>query len=200
MDLLTFNELLTPAGRSALADAAALAPSEAGFLAAFEKLRKRHSPTLAKAALETVIVRSRARAKFTDADRMFFTRQALEQATGDAAARHRARRVVSFGVVADLCCGIGGDAVALSAVGLTVHAIESDPLRLAMAEANASVLGLSARISFHSAMADRAARPMSARVRRPGRAHRRTATPRPGGLHPATLRPSRDLARTSRSP
>ena len=149
MDLPTFHELLAPAGQKALADAAALAPTEAGFLAGFQTLRRQHPPALAKAALEMVLLRARARAKFVDADRMYYTREALEQATGDVAARHRVRRFASFDVVADLCCGIGGDALALAASGLMVHAVESDPLRLAMAEANARSLGLEERIGFH---------------------------------------------------
>jgi THUMP domain-containing protein/RNA cap guanine-N2 methyltransferase len=149
MELSVFRELLTSAGQASLADAAALAPSETGFLTAFEKLRKRHAPALARAALETVLLRSRARAKFAAADRMYFTREALEQATGDLAARHRARRFTPFGVAADLCCGIGGDSLALAAAGLVVHAVDKDPLRLAMAEANALSLGLANRITFH---------------------------------------------------
>ena len=64
MDIDTFRELLTPNGQRAIDAAAALAPTDAGFLAAFEKLRKRHPAPLAKAALETVLLRVQARAKF----------------------------------------------------------------------------------------------------------------------------------------
>lgn len=149
MDLATFHELLSPRGQVAIAEAEALLPTEASFLACYEKLRKHHEAVLAKAALETVLFRRKAREKFADAGRMYFTREALEQATGEIAARHRAKRFAPFGVVADLCCGIGGDALALAHAGLTVHAVEIDPLRLAMAKANATVLGLSDRITFH---------------------------------------------------
>jgi SAM-dependent methyltransferase len=149
MDLATFNELLSPAGRAALAEAATLAPTQSTYLAAAGRLRKRFPPALAAAALETVVLRAKARAKFAAADQMFFTREALEQATGDAAATHRARRLAPYGVVADLCCGIGGDTLALAADGATVHAVESDPLRLAMTEANARALGLAERIRIH---------------------------------------------------
>jgi hypothetical protein len=149
MDLTTFHELFTPKGQAALADAHALAPIDAAFLSCFEKLRKRHAPALAKAALETVLLRRKAQVKFSHAQRMYFTREALEQATGEVAARHRAKRCVPYGVVADLCCGIGGDALALAARGLAVHAVESDPLRLAMARANAEAIGLADRITFH---------------------------------------------------
>src|SRR5687767_8218223 len=127
MNLDTFRQLLAPAGRAALADAVALAPTEAAFLACFESLRKRHPPELAKAALETAILRIRARDKFTRADRMYFIREALEQATSEPVARHRARRFSRFECVADLCCGIGGDALAFAAAGVRVEAIDNDP-------------------------------------------------------------------------
>ncbi|VTU00432.1 Uncharacterized protein OS=Chloroflexus aurantiacus (strain ATCC 29364 / DSM 637 / Y-400-fl) GN=Chy400_1560 PE=4 SV=1: Methyltransf_26 [Gemmataceae bacterium] len=151
MDLEVFRELLTPAGQRVLLAAAALGPTEAGFLACFEKLRKHSPPALAKAALDTVLLRQRAKAKFAAADRMYFTREALEQASGDAVARYRAARLAPFGTVADLCCGIGGDTVAFAAAGLTVHAIELDPLRAAMAAANAAVLGVAERVTVHEA-------------------------------------------------
>jgi hypothetical protein len=151
MDHATFLELLTPAGQCALADAAALEPTEAAFLPCFEKLRKRHPPDLAKAALETVLLRQRARAKFAAADAMYFTRESLEQASGEVVARHRATRFLPFGRVADLCCGIGGDALTFAAAGCLVEAVERDPLRAAMARANAAALGLTGRVTVHEA-------------------------------------------------
>jgi SAM-dependent methyltransferase len=146
IDLETFRQLLTPAGAAALAEGAALAPTEANFLACFEKLRKLHTPELAKAALETTILRAKARGKFAEAERMFFTREALEQATSEEVARHRAKRFAAFERVADLCCGIGGDALALAAAGLVVDAVDSDPLRVAIAEANAAAIGFATRM------------------------------------------------------
>lgn len=151
MELGTFSELLTPEGESALASALALAPTESAFLSCFEKLRKRFPAALAKAALETVILREKARAKFTHAARMYFTREALEQASGDVIAQYRVTRFTPFGVVADLCCGIGGDTLALAPAGLIVHAVEYDALRAAMTRANASALGFGDRIHVHEA-------------------------------------------------
>jgi SAM-dependent methyltransferase len=146
MNLETFRQLLAPAGQAALAEAVALAPTEPAFLGCFEQLRKRHPPELAKAALETALLRIRARNKFVAADRMYFTREALEQATSGIVARHRASRFAGFGCVADLCCGIGADALALAAAGPTVYAVDTDPLRVAMAEANAAALGVAERV------------------------------------------------------
>src|SRR5579883_2740615 len=139
MSLEMFRQLCTPAGQAALAEAASLAPTEPMFLQCFETLHKQHPPELAKAALE----------KFIHADRMFFTRQALEQASSEVVARHRANRFVSFGQMADLCCGIGGDALTLAAAGVKVEAVDSDPLRIAIAEANAAALDVGDRVRCH---------------------------------------------------
>jgi hypothetical protein len=147
MDPHTFRELLSATGARALADATALEPNEATFLACANKLRKGYSPELARAALETVLLRTKARAKFARADSMFFTREALEQATAEPVARHRAERLAPFGRVADLCCGIGGDALALATAGATVDAVDTDELRLAMCEANADALGFADRVN-----------------------------------------------------
>jgi hypothetical protein len=146
MDLATFRELLGPAGQAALAAATALGPSEAAYLTSFDRLRKSFPATLAKAALETVLLRLRARDKFANADRLYFTREALEQSSGEAVARTRAARFALYGRVADLCAGVGGDALVLGAAGLTVRAVEQDPLRAAMLEANARALGMVDRV------------------------------------------------------
>lgn len=146
MNLETFRLLLSRPGQTALADAVALAPTDPAFLACFETLRKHHPAELAKAALETALLRIKARDKFANADQMYFTREALEQATSDVVARHRASRFARFECVADLCCGIGGDALALAATGARVEAVDTDPLRVAMAEANAVAIGSADRV------------------------------------------------------
>ena len=48
---------------------------------------------------------------------MYFVRAALEQASPEVVAKHRARRFADLGCqqIADLGCGIGGDAIALAA-------------------------------------------------------------------------------------
>lgn len=148
MDLPAFRALITPDGQHVLAAAAALGPTEAGFLAAFDTLRKRCPPTLAKAALELTLLRQKARAKFANADRMYFTREALEQASGSLVSRYRAGRFAPFAGVADLCCGIGADTIALAAAGCRVAAHDWDTLRLAMTAENVAAYGLTDRVTF----------------------------------------------------
>ncbi len=148
VDIATFRALLMPDGQVTLAEAAGLLDDGATTLAALTRLRLRHDPAIAAAAYEQATLRRKAVAsgKFARAEEMYFTRDALEQATGETIARHRARRYAPFGVVADLACGIGGDALAL-AVTHHVVAIDRDPLRLAILRENARANGLAARIA-----------------------------------------------------
>lgn len=148
MDLAALDQLCSPSGVAALAAAAALRPTEATFLAGFDRLRKAFPPVVCKAALETCILRDRAAAKFSCAAEMFFTREALEQSSAEPVARHRGERFRRFGVVGDFCCGIGGDAIGLAAAGCRVVAVDRDPLRLRMAERNVAAYGLADPVTF----------------------------------------------------
>src|SRR5690349_5782945 len=112
MDLATFQELLTPAGQAALATAGALPPGDEHFLANLARLQKQHPTALAKAALETATLRAKAQAKFSRAAAMYFTRDGLEQASGEAIARYRARRFTGVAAALDLGCGLGADSLA----------------------------------------------------------------------------------------
>lgn len=138
MDLSTFQRLLTSEGESILAEAVAFAPTDATLLACHQQLRKRFPIDLVKAALETAILRRKAAGKFSHADRMYFTREALEQSSGEVIATYRAKRFAPFERLGDFGCGIGGDLIGLASVG-SVTAIESDELRLAMARENVQV-------------------------------------------------------------
>jgi SAM-dependent methyltransferase len=97
------------------------------------------SPDETAAILTQAALRRRAAAKFGEfADRMLFTRAGLEQATRlEVAVRHAARfRAGGATRVADLGCGVGGDALALAAVGLRVLAVERDPVTAVLAAHN----------------------------------------------------------------
>src|SRR5258707_8906190 len=128
MDQWSFAALLTPAGQDALAAAAALPPGDEHFLANLARLQKRYPTELAKAALETAALRARAQAKFSRAEAMYFTREGLEQASGEAIANYRARRFERVRTALDLGCGIGGDSLALAKHCL-VTGFDLEPLR-----------------------------------------------------------------------
>lgn len=148
MELETFSWLRAPAGQALLAELTASKLSEADVLNTLTRLRSRYDPELARAAVEQTLLRQRARAKFSQADQMYFTSEALEQASSQPVAEHRAARLAAYSHVADIGCGIGGDTLALARAGCRVSAVERDPLRLALARANAEVLGLDAHITW----------------------------------------------------
>lgn len=147
MEIDTFRALLAPEGQRLLAEAERLVATGMAALTALTRLRRVASPALAAAVWEQATLRRRADAsgKFARAAEMYFTRDALEQATGETIARYRAGRYAPFGPVADLACGIGGDALPLAA-GHLVLAVDRDPLRLAMLRENARVCGVAGRV------------------------------------------------------
>jgi hypothetical protein len=137
--------LLEPAGRELL-DRLPPGPLEpARALRLGVELRAAYPAELVAAALTLHGLRVRAGAKFTLAERMWFTREGLEQASSERAAAHRAARFHPYATVADLCTGIGGDLLALAA-GRAVLAVDLDPVRLRLAFANAEVHGVSGRV------------------------------------------------------
>jgi hypothetical protein len=119
--------------------------AEPDFLRAAQRLTPRFGDPQARAAVEQVQLRRRAASKFTEAASMFFTREALEQATPEAVARHRAVRFASWPSVFDMGAGIGGDTLALARRAAVV-AVDRDRLRLRVLEVNAARLGLGGRV------------------------------------------------------
>ena len=70
-------------------------------------------------------------------------RAGLEQATRLSIAGHHAARFRDAGMtrVADLGCGIGGDALGLAALGLQVAAVDADEVTAAIAAYNLAPFG-----------------------------------------------------------
>jgi hypothetical protein len=95
------------------------------------------SAARAHLVVEQVELRERACDKFALAERMFFTRKGLEQATDEQIAAHKAARFPA-GSIADLCCGMGGDAIAM-ARRAKVAAVDQDDIACLLADANARV-------------------------------------------------------------
>ncbi|QGF22687.1 class I SAM-dependent methyltransferase [Raineyella fluvialis] len=126
----------TSEGRQALAEADGLPDTEAP--GTVTRMRDRYGERAA-AVLTQVALRRAARVKFgAQADRWFYTRSGLEQATRPAVAAHRAATYAAAGAarVLDLGCGIGTDAWAFLDAGLDVVAVEIDPFTASVAAAN----------------------------------------------------------------
>ncbi|MBV1946467.1 class I SAM-dependent methyltransferase [Streptomyces sp. BV129] len=148
-----FHALRTDEGRALLDEVRGTAPADE--LAVATRLRRTHPAGLVSAALGQARLRQRAAVKFGagDAERMFFTPNGVEQSTRASVAAYRAERMRALGItsVADLCCGIGGDALALARAGIRVLAVDRDPLTAAVARANAEALGLAELIEVREA-------------------------------------------------
>jgi len=142
VDQTVFQQLLSPSGQEVLQAATALSPRESDFLFHFQSLSRRYPPDLARAALEVAILRREATTKFPFADRLYLTRQALEQASSFEVSSYRAERFRQFPYIADLGCSIGGDTFAFAQIAPTIG-LDVDLLRLSMASANLLALGIS---------------------------------------------------------
>ncbi|MHA7985568.1 class I SAM-dependent methyltransferase [Rathayibacter sp. CAU 1779] len=139
MERAELVELLSPEGLRLL-DSLPRYESAADVVRTVSALRKEgHPPGLVAAALTQSKLRTKAAAKFGPfADRMLFTEAGLEQATRlSVAARHAARfSRARLTRVADLGCGIGGDAMAFSALDLEVTAVDADEVTAVIASYN----------------------------------------------------------------
>jgi THUMP domain-like/RNA cap guanine-N2 methyltransferase len=138
--------LLSRDGRELLDKLAGEQVSPDRALELARSLRGRYPPDLVAAALTQQELRNAARAKFSRAEQMLFTRAGLEQASSQVTACHTAARYPAGAVVADLCCGIGGNLTALGR-GRCVMAVDLDLEGLEFARHNAAVYGAAAGLA-----------------------------------------------------
>ncbi|HBN78954.1 MAG TPA: hypothetical protein DD473_24705 [Planctomycetaceae bacterium] len=116
-----------------------------------QKLRESYPAELVRLGLDLHDLRLRAGDKFSQADRMWFTRQSLEQTSSESLAEYKARRfqskLDSIETIQDLCTGVGADAIALSEVA-PVITYDLDPVMLQLALWNAEVYERESQITF----------------------------------------------------
>jgi SAM-dependent methyltransferase len=145
--------LATPAGAAALTRAAGLLADRTDAVTALTRLRAEVGVELAGPAWGIARQREKARPAFgTDADRLLFTGDTLEQAGRPALADRRAARLLAGRVdsVADLGCAAGTDTVALARAGASVVAVDRDPVARELTALNVAALGL-ARVEVRDA-------------------------------------------------
>jgi hypothetical protein len=124
---------------------------------AASRLRRQFSAERVHLLLEQVALRRRAAAKFARPQQMFFTRLGLEQATDQWVARYKAQRFAGRGPLADLCCGIGGDLLALAENGPT-DGVDRDPIATCLAAANVRAIlssDVADRVSLQTSQIER---------------------------------------------
>jgi hypothetical protein len=139
--------LLTSRGQEILSRLASEAPGpEGAILALAFRLRRDYPASLVATAMAQQELRRTAEAKFSRAAQMLFTRAGYEQSSSEAIARYRASRLKDARRVADLCCGIGGDLIALAAAS-DVLAVDRDETHTRLALHNAAVYGRAQRVT-----------------------------------------------------
>jgi hypothetical protein len=153
-DYADYRWLVSNAAGCILAE---LACEPDNVLRAASQLRKRLSAERAHLVLELIELRRRATSKFALPERMFFTRLGLEQATDEWVAAYKSSRFASAsGPIGDLCCGIGGDLLALACRRRTIG-VDRNRITALLAEAN---LEMSGKRQAKVIVADAAQRPV----------------------------------------
>ncbi|MPZ99076.1 MAG: methyltransferase domain-containing protein [Dehalococcoidia bacterium] len=137
--------LRTTEGESAVQEASALLAGGIPALAILDRLRRRLPAASTRAALALADGRRSATPKFADAARLYFDREAAEQASPELVAEHTSRRFSAARRIADLGAGAGADTLAL-ARRAPVLAVDRDTARLAMLRANVAVRRLTERV------------------------------------------------------
>lgn len=126
--------LRSDAGADALRDIAALPLTNTTLVADIASTRARFGER-SGILVETTMLRRKAAAKMSRCDGWLFTDEALQQATAEPVARHRARRLRGARVH-DATCSIGSELAALRDSAALVVGSDVDPVRLAMARNN----------------------------------------------------------------
>jgi SAM-dependent methyltransferase len=139
--------LLSPRGQNLLTQLAQENLSESNHLKLLTRLRKDYSAEEAASSLTMARLRLKAVDKFgEDASKLYFTEDALQQASDPQIRAYRSHKLSGLRIL-DVCCGIGADSLSFAKAGASVHGLDIDPLRIAMAQANAAALGLDAHFS-----------------------------------------------------
>ncbi len=139
-DLKLVAYLSSGAGAQALRDVDGYRLSDASRVSDIASIRRQfgdHAPAL----VETVLLRRKATAKFDDPSHWLFTGDALQQATAQPVAEHRARRLAGT-TVHDVTCSVGTELAALRNSARCVVGSDIDPVRLAMAGHNVGDVAL----------------------------------------------------------
>ncbi len=132
MNLDDYHWLVSPDARQWLDKAA---EGHTSLVTLTQSLRGEIGPRRSHLVIAQAELRRRAKVKFNRAQEMFFTRQLLEQATDEQISEYKSTRFPTEQLIADLCCGIGGDLLGLADRG-DVKAVDRDPIAVLFAEAN----------------------------------------------------------------
>jgi predicted RNA methylase len=132
--------LRSDAGTGDLREVNCLRLTDSSLIADISSAREQFGDRAA-VLVETTLLRRKAAAKFADPSGWLFTDEALQQATAEPVAVHRARRLTGA-AVHDATCSIGTELAALRNSAAYVVGSDIDPVRLAMAGHNVADVDL----------------------------------------------------------
>lgn len=139
--------LSSAAGAQALSEVAGYRLTDQTLVADIDSVRTRFGDR-ATVLVETTLLRRRAATKFSDPSGWLFTDAALQQATAEPVAAHRARRL-SGACVHDATCSVGTELAALRDSASFVLGSDVDVTRLAMARHNVPDVDLCRADALH---------------------------------------------------
>jgi hypothetical protein len=139
-DIEAVAYLRSEAGAQALLEVAGYRLTDATLVGDIASARERFGDRAA-VLVETTLLRRKAAAKFADPSGWLFTDEALQQATAEPVAIHRARRLAGASVH-DATCSVGTELAALRNSAARTLGSDVDPVRLAMARHNVADVDL----------------------------------------------------------
>lgn len=120
-------------------------------LSVIEKLRKQFGREMTESAIRINTSRQKALGKFSQSAELWLDVVRVEQATHQQVSIHKSQRFQNK-MVADLCCGVGGDSLSLAKTASALIALDKDYDTLRRLEYNLKVT--SARPPYQMVMAD----------------------------------------------
>ncbi len=110
-------------------------------------LRGKYEPELCQAALELLQAREKAAGRYQHADRMYFTKHSLEQATDANIADYHASLFPNDAVVLDAGCGSGIDSIGFAKHGSRVVSVDIDPVHCIYTRLNSQLCDVADRLT-----------------------------------------------------
>lgn len=142
LSLSDVDFLTSALGQQILIEYADADTSEQNTLNLITQLRQTLTLEQASSILTTVRLRQKAVDKFPNhAHKMLFTDASLQQASDYKIREYRSQLIQPQSVL-DVCCSIGSDAMSFAQVGHTVLGLDIDPVRIALAQYNASIMNV----------------------------------------------------------
>ena len=130
------------------------AGSETLTLARQQQIGTQLGPSVAAMIAQLLENRLRAKLKFSQAERMFFLRRWLEQATSERIAAYKAARLTASGTsrIWDVGCGLGGDLLELARLNSErTCGVDRDPCAVRLAQSNCLALARAAEVRLADA-------------------------------------------------